>query len=89
MYICAIVNEKSFPLFRGLCMLMKRYFIKLAYNGTAYHGWQVQLNTLTTIQQVINQMLSKLLLVAARMCKCWAGDARADDKAGKHSLPLI
>lgn len=40
---------------------MKRYFIQLSYNGTAYHGWQVQLNTLTTIQQVINQMLSKLL----------------------------
>ncbi len=40
---------------------MQRYFIQLSYNGTAYHGWQIQENTFTTVQQVINEMLSRLL----------------------------
>ncbi|MGQ0829671.1 MAG: tRNA pseudouridine(38-40) synthase TruA [Bacteroidota bacterium] len=40
---------------------MQRYFIKLSYNGTAYHGWQVQKNASETIQQVLNEMLSRLL----------------------------
>lgn len=34
-----------------------RYFIKLAYNGTNYHGWQRQNNALT-IQEVIETGLS-------------------------------
>lgn len=38
-----------------------RYFIELSYNGTAYHGWQIQENTFATIQQTINEMLSRLL----------------------------
>lgn len=40
---------------------MQRYFIQLSYNGTAYHGWQMQENTLLTVQQVLNEMFSKLL----------------------------
>lgn len=40
---------------------MPRYFIQLSYNGTAYHGWQVQENTPHTVQQVINETLSKIL----------------------------
>ena len=40
---------------------MQRYFIQLSYNGTAYHGWQVQENTSATVQQVLSEMLSKLL----------------------------
>jgi len=40
---------------------MPRYFIQLSYNGTAYHGWQVQENTPDTVQQVINETLSKIL----------------------------
>ncbi len=40
---------------------MQRYFIQLSYNGTAYHGWQIQENTFLTIQQVLNEMLSRLL----------------------------
>jgi tRNA pseudouridine38-40 synthase len=40
---------------------MSRYFIRLSYNGTAYHGWQVQDNTEKTVQQVLNSMLSMLL----------------------------
>ncbi|MES2398303.1 MAG: tRNA pseudouridine(38-40) synthase TruA [Bacteroidota bacterium] len=40
---------------------MQRYFIQLSYNGTAYHGWQIQENTYRTVQQVLNEMLSRLL----------------------------
>lgn len=41
-------------------MEMYRYFLHLAYDGTAYHGWQVQPNA-TTIQQIIEDSLSLLL----------------------------
>ncbi len=34
-----------------------RYFAELAYNGTAYHGWQVQPNGIT-VQEVLNKALS-------------------------------
>lgn len=40
---------------------MQRYFIQLAYNGTAYHGWQIQENTANTIQQILNEKLSLIL----------------------------
>lgn len=40
---------------------MPRYFIQLSYNGTAYHGWQVQENTALTVQEVLNTTLSRLL----------------------------
>lgn len=34
-----------------------RFFIELAYNGTAYHGWQVQQNAIT-VQEIVNKALS-------------------------------
>lgn len=37
-----------------------RYFIELAYNGSAYHGWQVQPNA-TTVQSELNQKISTVL----------------------------
>ena len=37
-----------------------RYFIRLAYKGTDFHGWQVQPNALT-VQESINKGLSMLL----------------------------
>ena len=36
-----------------------RYFIKLAYNGAAYHGWQMQNNALT-VQEVLEEGLNKI-----------------------------
>jgi len=36
-----------------------RYFIKLAYNGKAYHGWQYQENA-KTVQQVLEEALSTI-----------------------------
>jgi tRNA pseudouridine38-40 synthase len=37
-----------------------RYFIKLAYNGTHYHGWQYQPNA-ASVQETINKAFSTIL----------------------------
>jgi len=37
-----------------------RYFIYLSYNGTDYHGWQVQPNA-PTVQETLNKALSTVL----------------------------
>ena len=37
-----------------------RYFIKLAYNGTQYHGWQQQPNA-ASVQETMNKAFSVLL----------------------------
>jgi tRNA pseudouridine38-40 synthase len=37
-----------------------RYFIKLAYNGTHYHGWQYQPNA-ASVQETMNKAVSVLL----------------------------
>jgi len=38
----------------------QRFFIELAYDGTNYHGWQIQQNAVS-IQQVLNDKLSVIL----------------------------
>jgi tRNA pseudouridine38-40 synthase len=38
----------------------QRYFIELSYDGTDYHGWQVQPNAVT-VQQVLDEALSTVL----------------------------
>lgn len=40
--------------------MKERYFIELSYEGTNYHGWQIQPNSIT-IQEKINHCLSTLL----------------------------
>ncbi|TRX16212.1 tRNA pseudouridine(38-40) synthase TruA [Flavobacterium franklandianum] len=37
-----------------------RYFIKLAYNGTNYHGWQCQPNA-SSVQETLNKAVSVIL----------------------------
>jgi tRNA pseudouridine38-40 synthase len=37
-----------------------RYFLRLCYKGTKYHGWQIQPNS-STIQEILNQDLSLIL----------------------------
>ena len=37
-----------------------RYFIELSYNGSGYHGWQIQPKALT-VQEVLEEALSTLL----------------------------
>ncbi|MCW3102096.1 MAG: tRNA pseudouridine synthase [Bacteroidetes bacterium] len=53
---------------------MPRYFIQLSYNGTAYHGWQVQENTKLTVQETLNEMLSRLLNQAVSVTGCGRTD---------------
>ncbi|MCJ8211921.1 tRNA pseudouridine(38-40) synthase TruA [Mucilaginibacter sp. RS28] len=38
----------------------QRYFIELAYDGTNYHGWQIQPNAIT-VQEMLDKALSTLL----------------------------
>jgi tRNA pseudouridine38-40 synthase len=38
----------------------QRYFIELSYDGTNYHGWQIQPNAVT-VQEVLNNCLSTVL----------------------------
>jgi tRNA pseudouridine38-40 synthase len=40
-------------------MESKRYFIELAYNGSAYHGWQRQPNVIS-VQQILEEAISML-----------------------------
>ena len=42
------------------CSVKKRYFIYLSYNGTAYHGWQIQPNGIS-VQQVLTDALETVL----------------------------
>ena len=52
---------------------MKRYFIFLAYNGTRYHGWQLQENA-HTVQAELNQKLSALLSLPINVTGCGRTD---------------
>tara|TARA_A100001015_G_scaffold320979_1_gene449471 strand:+ start:2620 stop:2880 length:261 start_codon:yes stop_codon:yes gene_type:complete len=38
---------------------MKRYLFQISFDGTKYHGWQIQNNAIT-IQEVIQKCLSTL-----------------------------
>jgi tRNA pseudouridine38-40 synthase len=50
-----------------------RYFIKLAYNGARYHGWQIQQNALT-VQQVITEAVRLMWIKDFRMIGCGRTD---------------
>lgn len=39
---------------------MKRYFLDIAYNGTNYHGWQIQPNAIS-VQEVLQDSISTIL----------------------------
>jgi tRNA pseudouridine38-40 synthase len=57
---------------------MTRYFLQLAYRGTAYHGWQRQPNGLS-VQEVLETALSTIL----RQPIAIVGSGRTD--AGVHA----
>ena len=52
---------------------MSRYFLEIAYDGSAYHGWQVQLNALT-VQEVVDNRLSTLLQETVTSVGCGRTD---------------
>ena len=57
---------------------MQRYFIQLSYDGTAYHGWQIQPNGIS-----VQETLEKALSVVARETVAVTGAGRTD--AGVHA----
>ena len=59
-----------------------RFFIKLSFNGTAYHGWQRQPNAIT-VQQVLEETLSTILQTEITVM----GAGRTD--AGVHAAELF
>ena len=61
---------------------MQRYFIYLAYDGTAYHGWQIQPNR-TSIQERLMQALATLLRQEVEV----TGAGRTD--AGVHARLMV
>ncbi len=63
-------------------MRVNRYFIELAYNGTAYHGWQRQPNALS-VQEVLEEALRKLLRESIGI----VGAGRTD--AGVHARQMF
>ncbi|MFH1297633.1 MAG: tRNA pseudouridine(38-40) synthase TruA [Bacteroidota bacterium] len=50
-----------------------RYFIKLAFDGTRYHGWQIQQNA-RTVQQVLNDACSMVLREPVKLTGCGRTD---------------
>ncbi|MBR1889354.1 MAG: tRNA pseudouridine(38-40) synthase TruA [Alloprevotella sp.] len=58
-----------------------RYFIEFSYDGTAYHGWQVQPNA-RSVQAELNRALSLLLRQEVNT----TGAGRTD--AGVHALKM-
>lgn len=53
---------------------MKRILLKIAFDGTAYHGWQIQPNAIT-VQGVLQEALEKLLGVKTGVTGCSRTDA--------------
>ena len=63
-------------------MALKRYFIELAYNGSAYNGWQRQPNAIS-IQELLEEALGKLLSKNISI----VGAGRTD--TGVHALQMF
>ena len=59
-----------------------RYFIQFSYNGTQYHGWQIQPNALS-VQEVLTQALQTILGTAVEL----TGAGRTD--AGVHAKQMF
>lgn len=53
---------------------MKRILLTISYDGTAYHGWQIQPNGIT-VQQVLQESLEKILCVNTSVTGCSRTDA--------------
>ena len=62
--------------------MVKRYFIWLSYDGTNYHGWQVQPNGIS-VQGELQRVLSTLLRQAISI----TGAGRTD--AGVHARVMV
>ena len=54
--------------------MTQRYFIELSYDGTHYHGWQLQPNAIS-IQEVLNKAFSTILRQPIYTTGCGRTDA--------------
>ena len=61
---------------------MQRYFIYLAYDGTAYHGWQIQPNG-DSVQECLMRALATLMRREVEVI----GAGRTD--AGVHASLMV
>ncbi|MEX0988273.1 MAG: tRNA pseudouridine(38-40) synthase TruA [Bacteroidales bacterium] len=52
---------------------MTRYFVELAYDGTNYHGWQVQPNAVT-VQQTLEESFTTLMKQEIALTGCGRTD---------------
>ena len=50
-----------------------RYFLKIAYNGANYHGWQIQPNA-PSVQQTVNEAISTILQRKINIVGCGRTD---------------
>ena len=55
-------------------METKRYFIELSYNGTSFHGWQTQPNSIT-VQECLDKALSTFFRQEVASLGCGRTDA--------------
>lgn len=62
--------------------MSQRYFIRLAFDGTAYHGWQIQPNG-DSVQQRLQEALSTILRHQIEV----VGAGRTD--AGVHASDMV
>ena len=53
---------------------MKRMLLTISYDGTAYHGWQVQPNGIT-VQQTLQDAIEKLMGKRVAVSGCSRTDA--------------
>ena len=65
--------------------MAQRYFLEIAYKGTAYHGWQVQENALT-VQAVLNQAIETILRHPVETVGCGRTDTGVH--ASQHFVHL-
>ena len=61
---------------------MQRYFISFAYDGTNYHGWQIQPNG-NTVQEELQKALSLILRCDINV----VGAGRTD--TGVHARSMV
>lgn len=59
---------------------MARYFLTLSYNGADFNGWQIQDNTVNTVEQVLEEKLSMILKETVDLVGCGRTDTGVNAK---------
>ena len=52
-----------------------RYFLRLSYDGTDFQGWQRQINTRNSIQELVEESISRILKEKITVTACGRTDA--------------